>query len=167
MKGMRGWWAGGEREVSRRWAGGEQEMRWRWAVVEIQELHLCITLHLLLQTLNLSRLDLDLCKAICWRKYCQRYNRPRPLLLIGSMYFWSWLILLNMSYKYNENIARTEISTLNGHISKTMQNFDKLMVPKFSAVRFRPFLDHMGPLKWWRKKIFLHCGDELNGIDSF
>ena len=52
-------------------------MSGKWAVVEVQELHLCITLHLLLRTLNLSRLDLDLCKAICWRKYCQRYNRPR------------------------------------------------------------------------------------------
>ena len=68
-------WEGGE--VSRRWAGGEQEMSGKWAVVEVQELHLCITLHLLLRTLNLSRLDLDLCKAICWRKYCQTYNRPR------------------------------------------------------------------------------------------
>ena len=28
------------------------------------------------------------------------------------MYFWSWLILLNMSYKYNENIACTGISIL-------------------------------------------------------
>ena len=71
-------WAGGEREVSRRWAGGEQEMSGKWAVVvEVQELHLCITLHLIPRTLNLSRLGLDLCKAICWRKYCQRYNRPR------------------------------------------------------------------------------------------
>ena len=49
-------------------------MSGRWAVVEI---HLCITLHLFLRMLNLSRLDLDLCKAICWRKYCQTYNRPR------------------------------------------------------------------------------------------
>ena len=75
LKGMRGGW--GEQEVSGRWAGGEQGMSGKWAVVEVQELHLCITLHLLLRTLNLSRLDLDLCKAICWRKYCQRYNRPR------------------------------------------------------------------------------------------
>ena len=68
-------WEGGE--VSRRWAGGEQEMSGRWAVVEVQELHLCITLHPLLRTLNLSRLDLDLCKAICWRKYCQRYKQTQ------------------------------------------------------------------------------------------
>ena len=43
-------------------------------------------------------------------------------LLLGSMYFWSWLIQLNRSYKYNENIACTEISTLNGHISKMVKN---------------------------------------------
>ena len=42
---------------------------------------------------------------------------PRSLLL-GSMYFWSWLIQLNRSYKYNGKIACTGISTLNGHISK-------------------------------------------------
>ena len=29
----------------------------------------------------------------------------KPLLL-GSMYFWSWLIQLNRKYKYNEKIAR-------------------------------------------------------------
>ena len=33
-------------------------------------------------------------------------------LLLGSMYAWSWLIQLNMSYKYNENIACTGISIL-------------------------------------------------------
>ena len=89
------------------------------------------------------------------------------------------------------------------------------VVPKFSAVRFLPFLAHIGPfsvifwelelshfcpnmplgvvytrgeknllanqkwafasnfcepnfqefrLKWWRKELFLHCGDELNGL---
>ena len=38
-------------------------------------------------------------------------------LLLGSMYFWSWLIQLNRSYEYIEKIARTGISTLNGHIS--------------------------------------------------
>ena len=47
-------------------------------------------------------------------------------LLLSSMYFWSWLIQLNRSYKYNENIARTVISTLNGHISNTVENFEKL-----------------------------------------
>ena len=46
-------------------------------------------------------------------------------LLLGSMYFWSWLIQLNRSYKYNENIARTGISTLNGHISKTVKICEK------------------------------------------
>ena len=49
----------------------------------------------------------------------------RHSLLLGSMYFWSWLIQLNRSYKYNENIARTGISTLNGHISKTVIFFEK------------------------------------------
>ena len=33
-------------------------------------------------------------------------------LLLGSMYFWSWLIQLNRGYKYNENIACTGISIL-------------------------------------------------------
>ena len=49
-------------------------------------------------------------------------------LLLGSMYLRSWLIQLNRSYIYidNENIARTGISTLNGHISETVQNFEKL-----------------------------------------
>ena len=41
-------------------------------------------------------------------------------LLLGSMYLWSWLIQLNRSYKYNGKIARTGISTLNGHISKPL-----------------------------------------------
>ena len=52
------------------------------------------------------------------------YGQP---LLLGSMYFWSWLIQLNRSYKYNENIARTGISTFNGNISKTVQNFEKMV----------------------------------------
>ena len=46
--------------------------------------------------------------------------------LLGSMYFWSWLIQLNRSYKYIGKFACTEISTLNGHISETVQNFEKL-----------------------------------------
>ena len=41
----------------------------------------------------------------------QKYEHEQPLLL-GSMYFRSWLIQLNMSFKYNESIARTGISTL-------------------------------------------------------
>ena len=47
-------------------------------------------------------------------------------LLLGSMYFWSWLIQLNRGYKYNENIACTGISTLNGNVSKTVIFFEKL-----------------------------------------
>ena len=47
-------------------------------------------------------------------------------LLLGSKYFWSWLIQLNRSYKYNENIARTGITTLNGHISKTVALREKI-----------------------------------------
>ena len=81
-------------------------------------------------------------------------------LLLGSMYLRSWLIQLNRSYIYidNENIARTGISTLNGHISETVQNFEKLKkircnyfsilglkLVNFSVVRFWPFLAHMGP----------------------
>ena len=46
------------------------------------------------------------------------------ILLLGSMYFWSWFIPLNRSCKYNENIARTGISTLNSHISKTVNFFE-------------------------------------------
>ena len=49
------------------------------------------------------------------------------------MYLRSWLIQLNRSYKYNENIARTGISTLNGHISETKNDNPK--VPKFSSFR--------------------------------
>ena len=58
-----------------------------------------------------------------------------PALLLGSMYFWSWLIQLNRSYKYNENIARTGILTLNGHISKTKNDKNNPKVPKFSSCR--------------------------------
>ena len=47
-------------------------------------------------------------------------------LLLGSMYFWSCLIQLNRSCKYNENIARTGISTLNGYISKQVALREKL-----------------------------------------
>ena len=47
-------------------------------------------------------------------------------LLLGSMYFWSWLIQLNRSYKYNGKIVRTGISTLNGHISKLVALRKKL-----------------------------------------
>ena len=47
-------------------------------------------------------------------------------LLLGSMYFWSWLIQLYRSYKYNGKIARTGISTLNGHIWKPVALREKL-----------------------------------------
>ena len=50
-----------------------------------------------------------------------------PPLLLGSMYFWSWLIIqLNKSYKHTGKFARTGILTLNGHISETVQNFENL-----------------------------------------
>ena len=75
------------------------------------------------------------------------------------MYFWSWLIQLNRSYKYNENITRTGISTWNGHISETVQNFEKMKKIRcnyfsilsldrwfrnFPQCVFLPFFAHMG-----------------------
>ena len=55
----------------------------------------------------------------------RKFREIESSLLLGSMYLRSWLIQLNRSYIYidNENIARTGISTLNGHISETVQNF--------------------------------------------
>ena len=47
-------------------------------------------------------------------------------LLLGSMYFWSWLIQLNRSYKYNGKFGCTGISILNGHISKPVALREKL-----------------------------------------
>ena len=46
-------------------------------------------------------------------------------LLLGSLYFCSWLIQLNRSNKYNGKIARTGISTLNGHISRNRSLYVK------------------------------------------
>ena len=40
------------------------------------------------------------------------------LLLLGSMHFKTWFIQLNGSYKQKGKIARTGISTWNGHISE-------------------------------------------------
>ena len=60
-----------------------------------------------------------------------------PALLLGSMYFWSWLMQLNRSYKYNENIAHTGISTLNGHISKPValrEKVKKMRINNFSLL---------------------------------
>ena len=76
-------------------------------------------------------------------------------LLLGSMYLRSWLIQLNRSYIYidNENIARTGISTLNGHISETVQNFEKL-----KKIRCNYF-SILGLGKWFRnfpQCIFCH-----------
>ena len=52
----------------------------------------------------------------------RKFREIESSLLLGSMYLRSWLIQLNRSYKYNENIARTGIlTTLNGHISETVQ----------------------------------------------
>ena len=80
------------------------------------------------------------------------------LLLSGSMYFWSWLIQLNRGYKNNETIARTGISTLNGHIWKTVKFFEKLK--KINCIFFIMGLD-----KWFRnfpQWVFCHfwliCG---------
>ena len=53
-------------------------------------------------------------------------DRPIYPLLLGSMYFWFWLIQLNRSYKNNGKFARTGISTLNGHISKPVALREKL-----------------------------------------
>ena len=53
-------------------------------------------------------------------------------LLLGSMHFWSWWKLyysFHLKYiylKYIGKFIRTGISTLNGHISETVQNFEKL-----------------------------------------
>ena len=47
-------------------------------------------------------------------------------LLLGSMYFCSWLIQLNRSYKYHGKITRTGISTSNDHISKSVALREKL-----------------------------------------
>ena len=74
-----------------------------------------------------------------------------------------FLVLVNsieQSCKYNENIARTGISTLNRHISETVQNFEKMKkircnyfsildlfrwFQNFPQCVFLPFLAHMGP----------------------
>ena len=89
-------------------------------------------------------------------------------LLLGSMYFCSWLIQLNRSYKYHGKITRTGISTSNDHISKSVALREKLkkinchyfgsrqVVPKFSTVRFFchfwPIFGHFwtffGCLRW-------------------
>ena len=47
-------------------------------------------------------------------------------LLLGSMYFCSWLIQLNRSYKYHGKITRTGISTSNDHISKSVALRERL-----------------------------------------
>ena len=53
------------------------------------------------------------------------------------MYFWSWLIIqLNKSYKHTGKFARTGILTLNGHISETVQNFEK-----FEEIKVQLFFD--------------------------
>ena len=70
-------------------------------------------------------MKLLLSSELCWTDRANRADRADldPLLL-GSMYF--WLIQFNRSYRYNENIARTGISTLNGHISKPVALREKL-----------------------------------------
>ena len=76
-------------------------------------------------------------------------------LPLRSLHFWSWLIQLNRSYKYNGNFTRTGISTLNGHISKPVAlreklkkincNYFSIFGLQFSTVHFLPFLAHMRP----------------------
>ena len=56
----------------------------------------------------------------------RKFREIESSLLLGSMYLRSWLIQLNRSYKYNENIAHTGISTLNGCISKPVALREKL-----------------------------------------
>ena len=79
------------------------------------------------------------------------------------MYFWSWLIQLNRSYEYNEKIARTGISILNGHISKpaALRKFQAHMRP-FSVIFWVLEVSHSvtflpkyapGSGKEWEKKI--------------
>ena len=46
-------------------------------------------------------------------------------LLLGSMYFWSWLIQSNRSYKYNGKIAHRRISTLSQLISQNWSLYVK------------------------------------------
>ena len=101
-------------------------------------------------------------KGCIWRRK-KRSNWARMVrdtLLLGSMYFWSWLIQLNRSYKYNENIARTGISNLNGYISISVQNFENLKKTRcnyflsaltviLSVIGFRQ------EVFFWRKK---YCG---------
>ena len=51
-------------------------------------------------------------------------------------HFCSWLIQFNRSYKYNGKIARTGISTLNGHISKPVALREKFKKIKCNYFRF-------------------------------
>ena len=66
------------------------------------------------------------CIFVSIRAPCREFFDNPITLLLGSMYIWTLLNQLNRSSKYNKNIARTGISTLNGHISETVQNFEKL-----------------------------------------
>ena len=58
---------------------------------------------------------------------------------------------MNRSYKYNENIARTGISTLNGHISETVQNFEKLKKRRFNYLSEKSLIIGFENF-WYRKK---------------
>ena len=51
--------------------------------------------------------------ALQGKAVCSRSSQPssHQIMMHCSMYFRSWLIQLNRSYKYNENITRTGIST--------------------------------------------------------
>ena len=80
----------------------------------------CLTLFCQYKYASHARLYIN-CQ--CVQKVLDNYCDDLQSLLLGSMYFWYWLIQLNRSYKYN---ARTGISTLNGHISDTVLNFEKL-----------------------------------------
>ena len=84
--------------------------------------------------------------ALQGKAVCSRSSQPssHQIMMHCSMYFRSWLIQLNRSYKYNENIACTGISTLNGHISKTVKFFEKM-----KKIRCNYFLI-LGLDRWFR-----------------
>ena len=93
-----------------------------------------------------------------WRWWCYQSNsnflnphclNTLTLMLLGSMYLRSWLIQLNRSYKFSENIARTRISTLNGHISETV-HFEKL-----KKIRCNYFFDLGSRYRWFQN--FMQC----------
>ena len=90
-----------------------------------------------------------ICHCICDNFSTPAAQKANDLksLLLGSMYFWSWLIQLNRSYQYNGKFARTGISTLNSHISKTVTFFEKLKKIMCNSI--------LGLYRWFQN--FLQC----------